>query len=195
MSVDKALLIIDVQKDFCTGGILPARDTLSLIGPLNKMISWSIDHGIICIFTRDWHPANHCSFVDQGGPWPPHCVQGSTGAEFAHGLLIPKSSLVIDIEKDPSEANLSYSAFENTNLDTELHKKGVVELFVTGIATDYCVKATVMDALKCNFKVKVLTDLTRPIDVQPNDSFFALEEMKAAGACLAESRAIRGGNQ
>jgi nicotinamidase/pyrazinamidase len=188
MIVDKALLIIDVQKDFCTGGVLPAKETLSLIEPLNEMIQWSINQKYICVFTRDWHPADHCSFIDQGGPWPSHCVQGSAGAEFAGGLKVPRSSLVIDIEKDPSKANMSYSAFENTNLDSELHRKGVSELYVTGIATDYCVKATVMDALKCNFKVKVLTNLIRPINVQPDDASKALEEMQRAGATLMESK-------
>lgn len=115
-----AFIIVDVQRDFCEGGVLAARNTYSLITPLNAVIAWCIQHGITCVFTRDWHPANHCSFQSQGGPWPSHCVQGTIGAEFASGLELPNSALVIDIEKDSDKANMGYSAFENTNLEAEL---------------------------------------------------------------------------
>jgi len=179
-----ALIVVDVQRDFCEGGVLAARNTSSLISPLNAVITWSIQHGILCMFTRDWHPANHCSFQSQGGPWPSHCVQGTPGAEFAGGLQLPKSALVIDIEKDSDKANMSYSAFENTNLKAELRNRRITEVAVCGIATDYCVKATVLDALRCGFRTSVLTDLVRPIDVHAGDSASALAEMKSAGATL-----------
>jgi nicotinamidase/pyrazinamidase len=184
----KALLVIDVQKDFCCGGVLPAKDTQSLIQPLNKVIGWSVDHDIVCVFTRDWHPSDHCSFIPQGGPWPPHCIQGTQGAEFAEGLIIPVSSLVIDIEKDSSKANMGYSAFENTNLEESLHSLGVTDIAASGIATDYCVRATVLDAIRFGFKVSVLIDLIRPIDVRPGDSEKALKDMSNAGANLLTSK-------
>ena len=183
----QALLIIDVQQDFCAGGILPAQNTASLVSPLNAAIDLCLQHGVTCVFTRDWHPLNHCSFNTQGGPWPTHCVQGTKGAEFADGLHFPNSALVIDIEKDSTQVNMSYSAFENTNLEATLHNRGITELAACGIATDYCVKATVLDALHCGFNVSVLTDLARPIDVHNGDSAKALAEMKTAGATLLTS--------
>lgn len=186
--MNQCLIIIDVQKDFCEGGVLPAHNTTSLIFPLNEIILWSLKNGIICVFTRDWHPINHCSFRTQGGPWPSHCVQGTQGAEFAKGLLVPESALVIDIEKDSGRANMSYSAFENTNLDAELHTRGITDVATCGIATDYCVKATVIDALKFGLRTVVLTDLVRPIDVHPGDSEKALAEMESAGAVLLTSK-------
>lgn len=183
----QALIIVDVQRDFCEGGVLPARDTLSLIQPLNDVIKLSIQKNIVCVFTRDWHPSDHCSFISQGGPWAPHCVQGTVGAEFAESLYIPNSALVIDIEKDSDKLNMSYSAFENTNLEVELKNLGIKEIIATGIATDYCVLATVLDSLRYGFNVSVLTDLVRPIDVNKNDSKNALRQMKKAGAKLLKS--------
>jgi len=177
-----ALFVVDLQKDFCDGGVLPAKNTLSLIAPLNEAIEFCVRRAIICVFTRDWHPPNHCSFRSQGGPWPIHCVQGTIGAEFAHDLHFPPASLVIDIEKDQDVKNMSYSAFENTHLETELRRLCVNSLAVCGIATDYCVKATVLDALRCGFQVAVLSDLIRPINVNANDDIVALGEMKTGGA-------------
>lgn len=181
---EHALIIIDVQRDFCDGGILAARETSSLFSPLNAVIEWSCEKGIPCVFTRDWHPADHCSFESQGGPWPTHCVQGTPGAEFAAGLQLPNHAVVIDIEKDSSRANMSYSAFENTNLETELRGLGIKQVAACGIATEYCVKATVLDALRCGFATSVLTDFVRPIDVHQGDSAQALADMQAAGATL-----------
>jgi nicotinamidase/pyrazinamidase len=189
--MNQALIIIDVQRDFCEGGVLPARNTLGLIQPLNETIAWAIEHGVVCVFTRDWHPPDHYSFNSQGGIWPPHCIQGTSGAEFAEGLSIPMSALVIDIEKDSNKASMSYSAFENTNLDRELRNRGIIEVAASGIATEYCVRATVMDALRYGFKVSVLTDLIRPIDVKLGDYDKALDEMKTAGATLLTSKEIR----
>lgn len=183
-----ALIIVDVQRDFCEGGVLPAQNTASLIFPLNAAIAWSIQQGIICVFTRDWHPTNHCSFQSQGGPWPAHCIQGTQGAEFASGLQFPKPALVIDIEKESDKANMSYSAFENTTLEVELRAQHITDVAACGIATDYCVKATVLDALRCGLRTSVLTDLVRPIDVHNGDSANALAEMKAAGAILLTSQ-------
>ncbi len=186
--MNKALIIIDVQKDFCEGGVLPARNTFSLIEPLNDAINWSVKHNILCVFTRDWHPQDHASFIAQGGCWKPHCVQDSIGAEFAEGLFIPFSSLIIDIETDSNKLNTTYSAFENTNLESELHRMGIAEIAATGIATDYCVRATVLDALHYGFKSNVLTDLVRSIDILDIDSIEALGEMESEGAKLLTSK-------
>jgi nicotinamidase/pyrazinamidase len=183
-----ALLVIDVQNDFCEGGVLPAKDTLSLIQPLNNFLNRAISHDILCIFTRDWHPPNHYSFDAQGGPWPVHCVQNSDGAQFPNGLIIPHSARIIDIEKNNIHNNMTYSAFENTDLNQLLENLKIINLIATGISTEYCVKATVLDALHHGFKICVLTDLIRSINVQPNDSDKALEEMKSAGATLLTSK-------
>jgi nicotinamidase/pyrazinamidase len=183
----KALIVVDVQRDFCDEGVLPAKDTTSLISPLNYVIASCIRSGVLCVFTRDWHPPDHCSFQSQGGPWPPHCIQGTSGAEFAVGLQFLDSGLVIDIEKDSNTRNMGYSAFENTNLAAELCNRHIQEVAVCGIATDYCVKATVLSALQSGFQVKVLTDLVRPIDVSPYDSTKALAEMGVSGAILLDS--------
>jgi nicotinamidase/pyrazinamidase len=183
----QALIVVDVQRDFCDGGVLPAKDTSSLISPLNYVIASCMRSGILCVFTRDWHPPDHCSFHSQGGPWPPHCIQGTLGAEFADDLQFPDSGLVIDIEKDSNTRNMGYSAFENTNLAAELRNRHIQEIAACGIATEYCVKATVMDALRSGFRVSVLTDLVRPIDISPNDSSKALAEMIASGAMLLTS--------
>jgi nicotinamidase/pyrazinamidase len=185
--MNNALIVIDVQRDFCDGGVLPAKDTSSLISPLNIVIASCIRDGVLCVFTRDWHPPDHCSFYLQGGPWPPHCIQGTSGAEFAAGLQFPDSGLVIDIEKDSNTRNMGYSAFENTDLEAELSNRHIQEVAICGIATDYCVKATVLDALRSGFQVSVLTDLVRPIDISPIDSSKALAEMVATGATLLDS--------
>jgi len=185
--VKKALVIIDVQKDFCEGGVLPASDTFSLIEPLNDAINWCVKNDILCVFTRDWHPVNHASFIEFGGTWKPHCVQGSEGAEFAEGLFIPGHSLIIDIETDSNKLNTTYSAFENTNLESKLDRLGIKEIAAAGIATDYCVRATVLDALKYGFKCTVLTDMVRAIDVMEIDSIEALGEMEDTGAKLLTS--------
>ena len=187
MAMKRALIVVDVQRDFCRGGVLPAKNTPGLIAPLNGAIAHCIRNGVACVFTRDWHPVNHCSFQPQGGPWPPHCVQGTTGADFAVGLQLPDSALLIDIEKDSDTRNMGYSAFENTNLKAELHARHIDNIAVCGIATDYCVKATALDGLRSGFRVSVLTDLVRPINVNPDDSSKALAEMKASGAVLFTS--------
>ena len=183
----QALVIIDVQKDFCEGGVLPASNTTSLIEPLNAFIKQVCAGNVMCIFTRDWHPSDHCSFNTQGGPWPVHCVQGTPGAEFAEGLYLPDSFFVVDIEKYPDLRNSGYSAFENTNLNELLLENEITEVMITGIATDYCVRATALDALKNGYTTIVLTDLICPIDVLEIDADMALEEMKDSGVILSNS--------
>ncbi len=185
--MDTALVVIEVQNDFCESGTLPAKNTNSLIEPLNKVINWAISNKYHCIYTRDWHPEDHYSFVAQGGVWHPHCVQNSYGADFTKGLLVPKSAIIIDIEKDSLLVNMRCSAFKNTDLKHILEKLEIKKLIVTGIATDYAVKSTVLDALQLGYDVTVLIDLIRPIDINPEDSAKAIKKMEAAGAILMES--------
>lgn len=135
------------------------------------------------IASRDWHPANHISFKTQGGPWPPHCVQGTEGAKFSPDLKLPEHTIVISKATDPKRE--AYSAFDSTNLDSELRKLGVKRLFVAGLATDYCVVNTVLDACTLGFKAVVLTDATLGINVKPDDVDRALEAMTQSGAALA----------
>jgi nicotinamidase/pyrazinamidase len=182
-----AIIIIDIQNDFCHNGVLPAKDTFTLIQPLNRIIVWALKKNYICIYTRDWHPWNHCSFTTFGGTWPPHCIQGSYGARFTDGILVPYSSIIIDIEKEPGQTNMTYSAFENSSLRDELNRLGISHLAATGIATEYCVKATVLEGIQFGFSFTVLTDLVRPINIKPGDDQQALEEMKAAGAEITTS--------
>ena len=135
----KALIVVDVQRDFCEGGVLAARDTNSLIAPLNRFIEFCRAKSIPLFFTRDWHPANHESFKDYGGPWPVHCVQGSWGADFQDNLLVPEGSTIIDKETLPHQ--VSYSDFQSTGLQEKLKALQIEEIAVCGIATEYCVKA------------------------------------------------------
>jgi nicotinamidase/pyrazinamidase len=158
----KTLIIIDVQHDFCKGGVLAAKDTDTLIAPINRLTRECSVQGIPCFFTRDWHPANHRSFHSQGGPWPVHCVQGTWGASFPAELTIPEGSVIVDKETLPDQ--VSYSDFQSTGLEDQLRALQVEEIAVCGIATEYCVKAGTIDALKLGFRVVVLTDLVRPIE-------------------------------
>lgn len=174
-AIGDALLIIDVQNDFLPGGSLavPAGD--AVIAPLNVAIAAFTRKSLPIIASRDWHPANHCSFKAQGGIWPPHCIAGSSGAAFAAGLRIPETALVVSKAMLP-EAD-AYSAFDGTQLADELHKMGVRRLIVGGLATDYCVLATVRDALALGLDVVVLTDAIRAVDVNPGDGRAAIEKM------------------
>lgn len=188
-AIGDALLIIDVQSDFLPGGSLavPAGD--AVIAPLNVAIAAFTGKSLPIIASRDWHPANHCSFKAQGGIWPPHCIAGSSGAAFAAGLRIPETALVVSKAMLP-EAD-AYSAFDGTQLADELHKMGVRRLIVGGLATDYCVLATVRDALALGLDVVVLTDAIRAVDVNPGDGRAAIEKMAAGGALLLTSQDCR----
>jgi nicotinamidase/pyrazinamidase len=175
-----ALIVVDVQRDFCPGGALPVRNGDKVVPPLNKYMKMFQKATAKIFATRDWHPRNHISFKAYGGIWPPHCIQQSTGAEFHPDLQLPQQTQVISKATDPLRE--SYSGFDGTELKTELEKEGVKRVFVGGLATDYCVKNTVLDALKLGFKAVLLTDATRGINQKPKDSEEAIAEMVRQGA-------------
>lgn len=136
-------------------------------------------------FTRDWHPSNHISFKNQGGVWPPHCVQGTRGAEFHPGLRIPPGSVIISKGDKPTAE--AYSGFQGTDLELRLRRMGVDEVFLGGLTTDYCVRESVIDARRAGFQVDVLEDCVRAVDAKPGDGAKALADMRKAGAKLTTS--------
>jgi nicotinamidase/pyrazinamidase len=176
-----ALIIVDFQNDFTPGGALAVREGDRIAARIDQLArSGEFD---LVVATRDWHPADHGSFAEQGGPWPPHCVQGTPGAELHPALDRTLVDAVVDTGKEPETEG--YSGFEATNLAEILRDRSVDHLTVVGLATDYCVKNTVLDALRHGFGVTVDSTAVRPVDVQPGDGRRALEEMRAAGASVA----------
>jgi nicotinamidase/pyrazinamidase len=174
-----ALIIIDVQRDFCPGGSLPVPKGEEVIPILNRYIWKFVQAGAPIFATRDWHPVNHLSFEPQDGPWPPHCVQHTEGAEFHPGLKLPEGTTIVS--KDLESTMETYSGFEGTCLAEALTKRGIRRLFIGGLATDYCVKNTVLDALDLGFDVVLLEDAIRGVDVTAGDSEKAILEMKERG--------------
>lgn len=175
-----ALIIVDVQRDFCLGGVLSVPDGDQVVPVLNRYIAVFRKAQAKIFATRDWHPPNHISFKPYGGVWPPHCIQGDKGAEFHPDLRLPEEARIISKATDPSKE--SYSGFDGTELEEELKKKGIKRVFVGGLATDYCVKNTVLDALRLNFETILLVDATRGINQEPEDSEEAIREMIEKGA-------------
>ena len=184
----KALLIVDIQKDFCPGGSLAVADGDSVVTPANRMIEAFSRKSLPIIFTRDWHPSDHCSFTDFGGTWPPHCVAGTSGADFHEKLTIPDGSRIVS--KADSSASDAYSGFEGTELDSILKGMGVTDLVVAGLATDYCVKNTVMDALRLGYSASIALDGIKAVDVAPGDGEAAIADMLSSGAKSALSSAL-----
>ncbi len=177
-----ALIVVDVQRDFLPGGSLAVPGGDEVVPVLNDYMRRFTASGLPVVATRDWHPEDHCSFADYGGAWPPHCVQGSRGAEFAADLHVSGDVLIVS-KADSSEAD-AYSGFDGTSLEALLVERGVKRVFVGGLATDYCVLATVTDAAAADFEVFVLRDAIRAVDVQPGDGDAAIDAMRNAGATL-----------
>ncbi len=175
-----ALLITDMQKDFLSGGALPVEGGDELIPVLNGYIKRFEDAKAHIFASRDWHPQNHISFKAQGGPWPPHCVQNTEGAKFSLDLKLPDHIVVISKATNPEHE--SYSVFDGTSFAHELKMCEVKRLFIGGLATDYCVVNTVLDARKLDFPTVVLTDATLGINVEPGDVDKAFVTMFKAGA-------------
>jgi len=184
MQEKAALVIVDVQNDFCPGGSLAVADGDKVVAVLNRHIEKFDRAGLPIFATRDWHPARTRHFNTDGGPWPPHCVQGTEGGQFHPALALPKS--VVVVSKGMSFEADSYSGFEATDaagaaLAEILRGLGVERIFVGGLATDYCVKFTVLDGLQKGFKVTLLEDAVRGVNLRPGDSAQAIEEMMRAG--------------
>jgi nicotinamidase/pyrazinamidase len=180
MNKKRALIVVDVQNDFCPGGSLAVAHGDDVVPPLNKLIRQFLDRGEPVYKTRDWHPPQTKHFTAYGGTWPVHCVQNTPGADF-HSELNDDPRITV-ISKGINENADGYSGFDGTNLAQLLREEGVTEVWVGGLATDYCVKHTVLDALKEGFEVKALGDAMRAVNVNPNDEAKAIEEMRAAGA-------------
>ncbi|HXG53689.1 MAG TPA: bifunctional nicotinamidase/pyrazinamidase [candidate division Zixibacteria bacterium] len=184
-----ALVVVDLQNDFCPGGALGVAGGDKIIPIVNDYIKKFAARGLPVIATRDWHPEKTRHFAEYGGAWPPHCVQGTRGAEF-HPELRLEGAIVVSKGMDPSED--SYSGFEacdaeGTPLPELLRRLGVERIFIVGLATDYCVRHTALDALRRGFKVVVLKNAVAGVNLKPGDSEEALAEMARAGAELRES--------
>lgn len=180
---NSALIVVDVQNDFCPGGALPVPGGDRVVPVLNRYIRKFVEAELPVYLTRDWHPGAHLSFKSQGGIWPVHCVQGTEGARFHPELSIPSVAVVISKGTDPGKE--AYSGFQGTDLTHQLKQRQVGRLFVGGLATDYCVKSTVLDAIREGFEVVFLSDASMGVDVKPGDSERAIEEMAREGALKA----------
>lgn len=175
-----ALLVIDLQYDFLPGGSLGVPDGHEVIAPINRLLAMAAQEGLPVFASRDWHPANHVSFKERGGPWPPHCVAGTRGAAFAEELALPDDVIVIS-KADTADVD-AYSAFAGTTLASQLRERGITRVLVCGLATDYCVLNTVTDALDEGFETLIVPEAMRAVDVQPGDGMRALDRMVARGA-------------
>jgi len=179
-----ALLIVDPQVDFCPGGALAVPHGDGIFEAVNRVARMAP----VVVASRDWHPPDHISFRAQGGIWPVHCVRETPGAEFHPGL--DQSRLDRVFSKATARSEEAYSAFAGTDLEEYLRSRGVKRLFVGGLATDYCVRQSVLDARKAGFEVVVLEDAVGAVDVNPGDGERALAEMRAAGAEVATAREL-----
>lgn len=180
----RALIIVDVQNDFCPGGSLAVSHGDEVIGPLNRLAREFLARGEPVFKTRDWHKPDTKHFAQYGGTWPVHCVQNTQGAEF-HPDLIDDIHIRV-ISKGLGDEDC-YSAFDGTDLALQLQRLGIEEVWVGGLATDYCVKNTVLDGLKQGFRVKALEDAMRPVDVNTGDGERALADMQEAGAEIVKT--------
>jgi nicotinamidase/pyrazinamidase len=176
----EALIVVDVQNDFCPGGALAVPDGDAVVEPINHLA----EQADYVVATRDWHPPDHGSFIERGGPWPVHCVQDSPGAELHPGLDAGRIDAVVD--KGQASDRDGYSGFEATELDRLLREHDVDKLHVTGLALDYCVKATALDAKRAGYDVVVHRGATRAVEVQEGDGERAVEELRAAGIEVAD---------
>lgn len=178
-----ALIVVDVQNDFLPGGSLAVPDGDAVLPVINACLARFAERKLPVFATRDWHPADHGSFHAQGGPWPPHCIGGTFGAAFPPALALPDGVQLVS--KATQAERDAYSGFSGTDLAVRLAEEGVRRVFVAGLATDYCVLNTVLDALAAGFEAVLLEDAVRAVDVVPGDGAAALARMAAAGARTA----------
>ena len=180
-----ALILVDPQNDFCPGGSLAVADGHDVMPPLNSLAAAFDSAGLPIYATRDWHPVGHVSFAERGGPWPPHCVQGTPGAQYHPDLQLPDGVEVISKAAHPDTD--AYSGFEGTDLHERLQRQDIRRVVVGGLATDYCVLNTVRDALRLGYEVFVVSDAIRAVNVNPTDGQDAIAEMTDRGAHFVES--------
>jgi nicotinamidase/pyrazinamidase len=174
-----ALLVVDVQNDFLPGGALGIAGGDAIVEPLNRVLAAWRARGLPVYLSRDWHPPGHCSFAAQGGPWPEHCVAGTHGAAFAPQLAAAPGDVIIS--KATHRDKDAYSALDATPLAASLRERGISRLLIGGLATDYCVRATGLDARAAGLGVVVLEDAVCAVNVHPGDSERALRELADAG--------------
>lgn len=184
MQKGDALLVVDVQIDFCPGGSLAVNRGDDVVPVLNRWIKEAQRLDVPVYASRDWHPPGHISFKERGGPWPPHCIQGTRGAEFHPDLELPSDVQIISKADNPDED--SYSAFGGTDLAARLRRAGVKRVWIGGLTQDYCVRETSLDALREKFEVHVIVEATRPVDVHPDDGRRGLDEVRRVGGILEE---------
>ena len=177
----RALIIVDFQNDFTPGGALAVQEGDEIAARLNHLAA-SSDFDLV-VATRDWHPADHGSFTDQGGIWPVHCVAGTPGAELHPALDTTNVDVIVDKGQDRDADG--YSAFEATELSDLLREREIDQVVIAGLATDYCVKNTALDALRAGLTVGIDARAVRGVDVEPGDSEQALDELREAGAVIA----------
>ena len=178
-----ALLVIDMQYDFLPGGRLGVARGDEVLALINTLMGLFAARGLPVYASRDWHPENHCSFAARGGPWPPHCVADTEGAAFSKELAFPADMVIIS-KADSPDAD-AYSAFNGTALAEHLRQHGVTRVFVCGLATDYCVLNSVIDARENGFDVVIVPEAMRAVDVAPGDGERAIERMTGLGATAA----------
>jgi len=185
--MSEALLIIDFQNDFTSGGALEVPEGDEITEPVKALA----DRFEIVMATRDWHPPDHASFETQGGPWPVHCVRGTPGAEFHPAMDEVALDEVVDVGREREDEG--YSGFERSELANLLRERGVDKVYVTGLATDYCVRASAIDACREGFDTTVVEDAIRAVNVDPDDGERAIADMKQAGAKVATSEEVLAG--
>jgi nicotinamidase/pyrazinamidase len=177
-----ALLIVDVQNDFCPGGALPIDDGDRVVPVINRWINKFNEQGLPVYASRDWHPKDHLSFEAEGGLWPAHCIQDTLGAAFHPDLKLPASAVIVTkgVRFDQDQN----SALDQTGLETHLRRKEIVRVFVAGLALDVCVLATAMDARRAGLEVLLILEGTRP--VTESNGTEAVARMRAAGVSVLE---------
>jgi len=185
MKLKKALLVVDAQNDFCPGGVLAVRQGDKVIAHLNKYIRKFSEENLPVFFSRDWHPKRTAHFKKFGGTWPAHCLQNTKGARFHPKLKIPETAIILSKGMDPQQD--SYSAFQAEDQNgmsflNLLKIFGITELYIGGLATDYCVRFSAIDALKNGFKVNLLADAVKGVNLKPKDSDEAIKELIKLGA-------------
>ena len=185
MKSKKVLLIVDVQNDFCPGGALGVPEGHKIVPMINKYVRIFSKNKLPIFATRDWHPLRSRHFKDFGGLWPVHCLQNTRGAAFHPDLKFPKDTILLYKGMDPEED--CYSSFSAQDLSGQslyglLKRMGIIELYIAGLATDYCVKFTAIDALKQKFKVKILSDAVKGVDLKPHDSEEVIKKIVKMGA-------------